>query len=191
MDHTIPPQLSEDQFRLYEPHITKAVKRWPEFTEFPSAMFVGLDGGPIAGTTFSARFKDAITSVLRYGWETTIDVVKLRQITKEYVVADDRATSAVWFRRRVPHSRPSLYTQQSRAMGLLPGGEVNIMEAAPLWKDATDSEVDKLCSLISTGRLVGPYIIDRVLTDADLEVYLGKYAVMFARDVENGRTVIS
>lgn len=62
-------------FRKYEKHIFSIVHNWPQPTFFfPDNL---------ATTTFSCRLRDAIASVLEYGWPSPLDVSRLKQIKSE------------------------------------------------------------------------------------------------------------
>ena len=65
-----PPHKSEKQFRRYELHIASLLSGWPH----PLV----IDPAPLSASTFSARMRAAIASILEFGWTTTIDVDILR-----------------------------------------------------------------------------------------------------------------
>jgi hypothetical protein len=68
----VPLHKSEKVFRTYEPIIFTILNRWPEPSMFkPDA---------VAATTFSARLRDAISSVIEFQWQTALDVEKLKLI---------------------------------------------------------------------------------------------------------------
>lgn len=69
--HT-PPHLREETFRKYEAHIATILRNWPR----PTTCYPKI----VSPTTFIARIRDAINSVIEYKWKTPIDVNLLEQI---------------------------------------------------------------------------------------------------------------
>lgn len=74
----VPYHKSEKMFRRYEQHIASVLQHWPEPVSF--------DAKPLSVTTFSCRFRDAITSVLEYNWPTSLDLERLRALRDEFEV---------------------------------------------------------------------------------------------------------
>jgi len=155
MDNTAveipPPHLAEAWFRLYEPHITRAVDRWPDETEFSPEVFRGLRGTPVGSTTFAARFRDAIASGLRYRWKSTVDYAKLETMDRAYVQGD-LVTQSVWMRAKIDPRRPTRFITQRSAYSPAAQDRRPATETAPVWRDWDESEVIAACLLQSKKR---------------------------------------
>lgn len=155
--NTIPHHLSESIFRHFEPHITLAVRNWPEETCFD------LDLTPTgekkySPATFVGRFRDSILSLQRFKWEpTTIDVAKLWTLSAEkaFTVWWEAGTSKIWFKHRRRPGRPSHLVGEARALV----GDRSFDPPPPsvvLHKDLTREELLSFCVLIANRRLEGP-----------------------------------
>lgn len=59
-------------FRRYEKHIFTILQSWPQPCFFVPS--------PFAATTFSARLRDAIVSVIEYKWASAVDVGRLEEL---------------------------------------------------------------------------------------------------------------
>lgn len=84
-----PPHKSESQFRRYENHLINILANWPATTEIKT--------GQLASTTFLARIRDAILSVLEFGWRTSIDLDELKRIHKtelHFTAVDEKTIKA-------------------------------------------------------------------------------------------------
>jgi hypothetical protein len=153
-----PPHLTEGVFRTYERAIATAVRNWPTETCFtvPSG---------IAPTTFTARFRDAILSLKKYSWSTSVDTTKFWSLTGKYVIARDEAGN-VWFRQRAPRGRELGYTSEARTRGAIdPVVSFSRPSVVP-WTDSTQEEIAALCLLLHNRRLTGPFIIDGAVGDS-------------------------
>jgi hypothetical protein len=144
-------------FRRYEPLIAEGVRNYPAATKFTPGPEIGL-------TTFTARFRDAVTSFRRYNWLTSvIDVDKFINIVGAFVIKSDANEGCVWFCKRA-------------AAGRAPAGvtvdPTSIPTASPatpsgILADATPAEISAFVLLISNGRLNGP-----VLFHGDISPYV-------------------
>lgn len=155
---TLPSHLSETTFRLYEPHLTRAVLSWPKETPFPKETWVDLAGVQLSGNTFVARFRDSIATFLRNKWTSTVDLVKLQSMTGEYCVAFDK-DGVIYFRARGRKGRPSQHTTEVRDS--LAASIDAHFDKKP-WKDVTYEEARALAILLAGGRLSGPIIVDGI-----------------------------
>lgn len=158
----IPHHISEESFRRFEPFLTLAVARWPEETSWDLSLMEHNDL-KISPMTFVARFRDAIVSQRRFGWQSTVDVAKLNSIAGLFCVSLQAGTSIVWFKHRVPVGRTPDWKH------LAESGDVHNAPGVPSvvpWKDATMEEIEALCLLLSAGKLIGPFILTQRLDDA-------------------------
>ena len=192
----IPSNLSENTYRLYEPHLLRALKRWPDETEFPVSVQVSAEGKQLSPNTFAARMRDSVVSVLRFNWEgrdengqpTTFVLEKLRSIAGTFAVAFDPAGSgSVWFRARGIKGRPSALVQEQRSAGRLGQAVPDRSE----WKNVTVGEVRSVCILIHHGRMEGPIIIDGTIEPDFTATLESEYNVAITFDSHNNKTVIT
>ena len=188
---SIPSHLSESLFRVYEPHITRGVERFPEETEYGRELFRGVDGRPVSGNTFVARFRDAVASLQRFGWSpTTVDVAKLWSIAGQFSVAIDPSTGSVWFRQRVQVRRPPSFIREARANGVTPWSPG---DDGTTWNAPTIFEIDALVLLIHTKRLSGPIVLAPApseLTPEAVTTFEANYNVAFT-PLDNGKYVVT
>lgn len=184
---TIESRLGENVFRIYEPHITRAVESWPEETEFKPDSFKNLSGKALSGNTFSARMRDAITSVIRFGWTTTIDVEKLRAMVGRFAVSMDSTTGSVWWRNKAKRGRPNLSTQEIRSAGYAIDADVTRIP----WKDPTKEEIHAVCILLVGGRVTGPIILEGSVEHAFTTALEQQYPVFFTWDPTHNKTIIT
>lgn len=77
----LPFYLSERNFRRYEQTIQLITET------FPSTL--NLDPVPLSPLTFTCRLRDAIVSVLKYKWTTTINLETLAQIKPNLKITSD------------------------------------------------------------------------------------------------------
>jgi hypothetical protein len=184
----IPSYLSEGQFRVYEPHITRGVSAFPAETKFTAEDFRGADGKPLSGNTFAARFRDAITSLKRFKWTpTTVDVDKLWQISGEFAIGFD-ADGAVWFRNRGKKGRPTHLTEEAkeRKIQALVGAHIKTE-----WDAASTDEVKALCVLLHGGKVIGPILMNGPIFHTLVEEMEAYYNVAFVFDSANNKTIIT
>lgn len=80
----VPPHKSEKLFRVYEPYIASILVEYPNAVTFTPRT--------VATTTFTARLRDAINSVLEFEWSTTINVQKLREIRRSICILNSGTT---------------------------------------------------------------------------------------------------
>jgi len=186
IQRSLPSHLSERTFRILEPHIFRAVKRWPDETQFARADMQGEGGALLSPHTFAARFRDALTSLKRFGWTTDIDTVKLWSITGSFVVAFAN-DGTVWFKARGRRGRPTELTQEARALGVSAGAYL----VTEPWLNPSQEELDALCLLITPGRIVGPVILS-TLVDAEACASLeATHNVAVVVHTEHQQTVIT
>lgn len=198
---TVPPHLSETLFRYFEPHIALAVRSWPKDTAFDTRLL------PVderyAPTTFVGRFRDAILSLKRFAWDTTmIDKEKLWGMSGLYVIALEPGTGVVWFRQRQKQQRPSHMIGEARARGYGGGGGGDgITPAAsspsfgvvPL-EDLTGEELDAIVVLLGGQRCVGPVFVRGntwTMFPSRMDAWMTNFDVAFTWDEKAGVTVIT
>lgn len=181
--------LSESSFRFYEPHLRKAVAAWPEETEFRGEHFRTETGYPLSPNTFAARMRDAIVSLHRFGWETTIDTKKLWAIRGEFSVAFGADGQSVWFRRKGRRGRPSQLVTEARKEGAPVLGDADLVRTP--WEDATWAEIEAVCLLITTKRLTGPIFLSRALLSAECDNLLSRFDVGLTPDTAKNQTIIT
>lgn len=180
--------LSEASFRFYEPFLKKAVDAWPEETEFRGDAFRTATGYPLSPNTFAARMRDAIVSLYRYHWETTIDTSKLWSIRGEFSIAFGLDGQSVWFRRKGRRGRPSQMVTEAREKGEALVGDAEVVRAP--WKDTTPDEVRAVCLLITGGRMSGPVVLNQLLSVDEVAFLSTNYDVAVTVDKEKGQTII-
>lgn len=181
-----PPQLSESVFRWCEPYITRAVNAWPEETRFAPEEMVKLDGYRVSPNTFAARMRDAVTSVIKYGWDTTINVPRLKEMTGLYSVsyAED---GSVWWKHRGRQGRPTNMTPLVRSQGFM----VDAGVARAPWKDVTEDELRAVALLIDKQRIEGPFTITGLIPHETGQSLMAEFAVSVMWDHEKNFTTIS
>lgn len=176
----LPPQLSEGTFRVYEPHIDRAVRAWPTETSWSPSAMTDLAGRRLSPHTFVARFRDAVVSLKRFGWDTYIDTAKLRSMSGAHVLAYD-ADGTVWFRARGRRGRPL------EQVAPAPSGA----SPAPPWAHPSDDELRALCLLLSCGRLVGPFTLSTQVPAETIKALEAEFNVALVWDDAVGVTVVS
>jgi hypothetical protein len=181
----IPSYLSEHTFRTYEPHIARGVSAFPQETQFTTVDFKDPSGRPLSGNTFAARFRDSITSLKRFKWETAlVDVNKLWSISGQFAIAY-ASDGTVWFRNKGKKGRPTHLIQEAREKAqslVLPVNE---------WSSWTPNEIEAVCLLIHTGKLSGPIILAGVVSPEDSTPYEQSLNVVFTYDPVNNKTIIT
>lgn len=80
-------QHRESSFRRYEPLIKEALEVYPDMTYWVRREELDNYKLPPSLVTCSARCRDAINSLLQYGWATEIDVEKLKDAGTNFQVA--------------------------------------------------------------------------------------------------------
>lgn len=199
-----PSRFSERAFRDYEPFIARAVAAWPEETQFHPEEMVSLTGKPISPNTFVCRFRDAITALKTFSYETaTIDTKKLWSITGAFTVAYGTA-GTVWFRNKHLRGRPTGLTQKARELGYdvpkHPAEEPLSADTAPNnsngaavktdWHNPTMEDIEALCRLITSDFIVGPIIVHKTaLATETLIAWENQYNVTFTA-LSDGRLII-
>lgn len=190
----VEPRFSEASFRNYEPFIARAVTLWPAETQFHQGEMVDVRGRPISPHTFVARFRDAITALKKFGYETnTVDTTKLWSITGSFTVAYGTEGS-VWFRNKQLRGRPTGLTQQGRAAGLIP--QKNNDSAFPsetlklVWSSWTIDDLRALCQLITTGIAVGPVVLKGSLPADDIEKLETTYNVTITANPSDSTLIV-
>jgi hypothetical protein len=184
----IPHQLSEPTFRFYEPYIREGVARFPTDIAWDISLLAVEDRR--APSTFVARFRDAITSLRKFGWQTDIDTKKLLEISGKYCIWWEAGTSKVWFKVRSHTGKPAHHNLSS----IIPAdGARDISLASPVpWRDATEEELRALAVLLNSGRLVGPYeITGCVANDVCTRVFAGLDNSFAQLDKERNITVFT
>lgn len=180
----LPSHLSEATFRLYEPHIKRAVERWPQETEFGRECMLSRDGNPLSSNTFVARLRDAFVSLREFQWETTVDVAKLESMIGTFRIALDPVTGHVWWRSKI---------KQGAVKGLAGRAIIRVgQDNRQMWPAGwTKDEVVALCRLIHFGRLEGPFVLEgKVTVDVVLEMEQG-FNVSLVLDEEGNKTIIT
>lgn len=181
----LPHHLSEASFRVYEPHIARALKNWPKETQFTEDDFRGADGQKLSGNTFVARFRDAIASFLTNVWSSDmVDFAKLRELAsrKAFAVAHD-VDGSVWFRERGHKGRPSVHTQKMREQVAASALPVSVP-----WEKPTPEELHAVSLLLSNARIPGPVVVSGILT-SEVILTLETTFIGLAIVVDNERSV--
>lgn len=166
-------------FRRYEPLIAEAVRNWPDATKFVPGPEIGL-------TTFTARLRDAVTSLRRFGWNTEqIDTAKFTEIGASSVVKADPTNECCWFCHRTAAGRgPS-------GLGV-PSQFIPIEKLRPsgILENLTPTEITALCILLSNKRIIGPVVfLGRIPTD-DVNSLLDAYDVGISYDELSNTTTL-
>jgi hypothetical protein len=161
----IPHQLSEAVFRFYEPYIREGVDRFPGEVAWDISLLPVSDRR--APTTFVGRFRDAITSLRKFSWQTDINVAKLLQISGHYCIWWEPGTYKVWFKNRSHSGKPVHHNLAA----IIPVDErAAAMQASVVpWRDATEEEMKALCTLLNSGKLTGPYELQKPLDDESMK----------------------
>lgn len=192
MHHSTPTNLTEKLYRYFEPHLNLAVTNWPKETFFDLSIIPAEVR--YAPTTFVARFRDAVISLKRFGWETYVDVAKLSAMSGEFIINIDPQTGFIHFRRKQPRGRPILASV----------GKVSVSTPTPVqhpssamsvvpWKDITGGELESLALLLANGRIQGPVLVEgdvRQRFGEDVTVYERNMDVAFTWDEKRGVTVV-
>lgn len=182
----IPSHLSEATFRIYEPHIKRAVERWPEETQYPPEAFVDLSGSRLSPHTWVARFRDAVVSVKRFKWDTNIDTHKLWSISGQHSLSVS-GDGTVWFKHRGKAGRPATYPEEARALGYTIDADVVRIP----WQGWSPEEVRALCTLIDKGRLTGPFLLVGSVDPALVIELEDSMNVSLLFDEKGGKTVVT
>lgn len=69
------PGLTEKSFRLYEPHLLRIQKSWPNLVSFD------LSNSTLSRATFLARIRDAKASFLEFKWTSELAVDKMEKVS--------------------------------------------------------------------------------------------------------------
>lgn len=77
---SLPHRLRESTFRRYEPTLKTAVDK------FPLVVRVDPSSYGLSASTVACRLRDAKFSLLKYHWETTLNVAKFRNIADQFAV---------------------------------------------------------------------------------------------------------
>lgn len=188
---SIPSHLSEHVFRWCEPFIARAVKAWPQETRFTPDEMRTLDGVKVSPNTFSARMRDAVTSLRRFKWDTTIDTVKLSAMVGHYVIAF-ASDGTVWWKAKghKEAGRPTNVAVDAAGRPFPEFGTFEDKEQAP-WRDVTEDEVRALALLLDKGRLSGSFTIDTVLPDETVSALENEFNVSVMVDLTKSRTIIT
>lgn len=80
MNIHVPPHLSEARFRDFEDDIRQIVDTLPLPTRFPP--------GRLTQATHSRYLRNAMKSLLRFQWQTDIDILKLKDYWEAIVVSE-------------------------------------------------------------------------------------------------------
>lgn len=176
--HQPPSHLSEATFRKYEHSLTKAIAEFPRDCPFDPSLY------GVAPTTFAARMRDSILSVLQYNWPTTINVEKLRTIAGQYIISHER-DGTVWFRQKERRGRPLTLTGKVQ---LPPQGTDTT--PPPDWSGADLSQLIALCTLLHHERVTGPFRMDFCPDPADIADLMERYNVAIFRDSLLNKTIV-
>ncbi len=184
--HNLPSHLSEGMFRVYEPHIKRAVDRWDSETEFIPEVFIGMSGQRLSGNTFVARFRDATASLLLNDWTTDIDVTKLRGMSGNYAIGLDPATGSVWWRNKQRRGRPAQFVEDARAWGF-----VAKAKAAAVWKGWDGTDLAAVCLLMHKSFITGPIVLDGVVGGEFILSLEQRFNVAMTVDEVKGQTILT
>lgn len=195
---TIPSHLSEEWFRFFEPHISVAVNNWPDDTRFDFDALPNEAPKRYSPSTLVGRFRDAIVSLKRFGWETSIDLEKLWGMSGKYVIWLEPGTRNVWLRAKRRAGKPTGLVGEARQRGVLGEsdgdlGRVDPLEGVIPWKDATAEEVEAISLLLNNKRVEGPILLSEDVSKtmpATVEVVSSHFDVSFTWDEKRGVTVI-
>lgn len=171
MNPYIPSHLTEVLFRYFEGNIKLAVDNWPRETAFDLTLVPVAER--YAPTTFVARMRDAIVSLKRFAWPTTINVEKLWSMSGKYVIAYGPEVNTIWFRVKGKHGRPThmIGEARQRASVLAAGVDpIDVLESVVPLKDITSSELAALILLVGNKRIPSPILLEgNYATSSDLE----------------------
>lgn len=161
----IAPHLREHIFRAYEDVLATAVRNWPTETAFD------VPTG-IATATFLGNFRNAVVSLERYHWPTSIDTDKLATLSNPRVFrivldADTRKVVFCSVRKPAPRVFTAAFTKLERQTAAsIPASTALDSTGLVPWGDCTDADVESLCILLDKKRLTGPYFLEgRVRAD--------------------------
>lgn len=195
----MPSHLSEEWFRFFEPHIATAVKNWPDDTRFDFDSLPNEASKRYSPSTLVGRFRDAIVSLKRFGWETAIDLDKLWGMSGKYVIWLEPGTRNVWLRGKRRAGKPTGLVKEARVRGNLGDespsdlGRVDPLEGVIPWKDATAEEIEAVAMLLGHQRIAGPILIVGKLEEVcpvTMKKAESMYDVSFTWDEKRGVTVI-
>lgn len=182
----IAPHLREHIFRGYEQYLAIAVSSWPQATSFTIPP-------NIASATFIANFRNAVQSLLRYSWNTNIDVAKLRSIDnpRVFVINLDTTDNKVWF-RSPPKKEPRSFTSTVGTRAERETGHTSSSPSSlvPL-RDWTGEELFAICLLLANRRIAGPILLDGKVDEKVAESQMSLRDVAIVYDAERKQTVIT
>lgn len=176
----IAPHLREAVFRAYEPLIEQAVRLWPQESAFDVPT-------KVASSTFLANFRNAIISLKRYRWSTTIDFAKFSAIeTPRAFVINYDETGKLWFRAPRKSTATQVFTTPAQttvevenAIGVVP------------WRDWTEAELEALVLLIDKQRVNGPIQLAGKVSDTLVEHYQNLFNVALVYDAARDVTIVT
>ena len=106
-----PPHRNEKVFRSYEPHIFQLLLNWPEPTTFRPTS--------VATSTFTARLRDSIASIIEFQWPTSIDVERLKQLRQTNQLEIIPQGNLVFARLRVGRSKAAILAETVKEVVLV------------------------------------------------------------------------
>lgn len=184
----LPHHLSESSFRIYEPFLTLGVRNFPDETSWDVGLLRQLNPDiKIGPATFVARFRDAVVSLRRFHWQTTVDVAKLISIAGKFSITIQPGTSILWFKHKGHQGRPMELKVDANVRAADGSASASFVP----WKDATLEEIEALCLLITHNRLVGPYIVEQQFRQAEMDHFATRWNVALTWDAERKVTVIT
>jgi len=166
-------------FRRFEPLIAEGLRNFPSATKFTPGPDIGL-------TTFTARFRDAVTSFRRYGWSSNlIDSAKFHAESGRFVIKYDQENSCCWFCNRMAAGRaPAGVSVDSASIP-----DSNAVRPSGILSDLTENELKAFILLLHTGRLIGPVLVTGKLSSEQTDPYVA-LNVAFAYDPSSNITTI-
>lgn len=176
----LPYQLTEESFRKYEPFIKQAVKNAPLETSFSVP-----DG--LSVNTFVARVRDAIVSLKRFRWDTTIDVEKLWTLSGKYIWSIDPGGEKIWFREKQKRGRPLEYAAEAHTRQAAQAGA----SISSVWTNLQVGEIDSLALLIHNQRITGPVYVEGQLPEELTSRLSSLFDVAFTFDTTKNQTIIT
>lgn len=193
--NTVPSHLSETLFRHFEPYIALALRNWPKETCYD------LDLIPVADryspATFVGRFRDAILSLQRFSWPTTmVDTEKLWELSagKAFCVWWEAGTQRVWFKQRRRAGRPTHLVGEARERIGADTSDAPPPRSPVLLKDLTENELESFCCLLSGKRIDGPVLVEgnlAVTMAESVATYSNNMDISFIYDEKRNVTIIT
>jgi hypothetical protein len=182
----IPPHLREHIFRSYEDLLARAVSAWPEPTSFTVPVNV-------ASATFVANLRNAIVSLKRHKWDTSIDLQKLLAIEnpRQFVINFDSTENKVWFRQ--PPKKESRSFSSTVGTRVEQAQTISGKDAFSLvpWRDWTEAELEALCLLIDKQRITGQFVLDGAVAQHSIDQLQLIYNIAIVYDAERKQTVVT